>query len=102
MLLILALSVEVAASAQEIAGRWSCTADTVDASGVKRMIPQTIEIRGVGSAMTGVLVSRRGGAGIALRVIQEGTKFTLLGDFDFEGGEHLRWYLELKEGRLQG
>ena len=102
VLLILALSVEVAASAQEIAGRWSCTADTVDASGVKRMIPQTIEIRGMGSSMTGMLVSRRGGAGIPLRVIQEGPKFTLLGDFDFEGGEHLRWYLELKEGRLQG
>ncbi len=93
--LILAVST---LSGQEIAGRWSCIADTVDASGVKRMIPQTIEINGA----AGVLVSRRGGAGIPLRVIQEGAKYTLQGDLDFEGGEHLRWYLELKEGRLQG
>ena len=88
-------------AAQDISGRWTGTADTIDASGVKRSMLQTIEIKGAGREMTGLLVGRRGG-GIPLKVIQEGEKFTLLGDIEFEGGEHLRWYLELKQGRLTG
>ena len=53
--------------------------------------------------MTGVLVSQRsGGPGIPRRVIREGTKLTFVGELNFEGGEHLRWYLELREGRLRG
>ena len=42
------------------------------------------------------------GGGIPLKIIQEGEKFTLLGDIEFEGGEHLRWYLELKQTHLTG
>ena len=95
ILLFLAFSV---ASAQDINGRWTCSTETLDASGVKRALTQIIDVKGA----SGVLLSRRGGAGIPLRVIQEGPKFTLLGELDFEGGEHLRWYLELKEGHLQG
>ena len=92
----------VALQAQDIAGRWTGTADTVDASGVKRQMVQTIEIKGSGKDATGLLVGKREGSGIPLRVMQEGNKFTLLGDITFEGGEHLRWYLELKDGHLTG
>ena len=99
-LLLLALTI-VPMAAQDITGRWTGTADTIDASGVKRSMLQTIEIKGAGKEMTGLLVGGRGG-GIPLRVIQEGERFTLLGDIEFEGGEHLRWYLELKEGHLTG
>jgi hypothetical protein len=88
--------------AQDIAGKWTGTADTVDASGVKRMMQQTIEIKGSGKELSGRLLSRSGGAGIPLRVVQEGSKVTLLGDIDFEGGEHLRWYFEMKYERLVG
>ena len=87
---------------QDISGRWSATADTVDASGVKRMLPQTLEIKREDGKFTGLLVSRRGTGGIPLRVIQEGSKYTLLGEIEFEGGEHLRWYLELKSDKLTG
>jgi hypothetical protein len=60
------------AKAQDVTGRWTGTADTIDAGG------------------------------IPLKVIREGDKLTLLGDIEFEGGEHLRWYLELNDGRLNG
>ena len=85
-------------AAQDIDGKWKSSFDTVDASGVKRSMTQTIEIKG----STGLLVSKRGTGGIPLKVIQEGSKFTLLGELDFEGGEHMRWYLELKDGKLAG
>jgi glyoxylase-like metal-dependent hydrolase (beta-lactamase superfamily II) len=86
----------------DVNGRWTGTADTIDASGVKRMLPQTLEIKGAGEAMTGLLVSRRGTGGIPLKARQEGDKLTLTGYITFEGGEYLRWYLESKESKLVG
>ena len=88
-------------TAQDMTGRWTGTADTIDASGVKRSMLQTIEFKGSGKERTALLVGRRGG-GIPLKIIQEGEKFTLLGDIEFEGGEHLRWYLELMQTHLTG
>jgi hypothetical protein len=92
------------APAQNLTGRWTGFADTVDVSGVKRRMQQTIEIKGSGRDLTAEQVSNRGGAPTPLKVVldESGTKFTLLRELDFEGGEHIRWHLELKDGHLVG
>ena len=91
------------AFAQDIAGKWTGFADTVDASGVRRRMQQTIEIKGSGRDFTAQQISSKG-AGIPLRLVMDdsGLKFTLLRELDFEGGEHIRWHLELKDGHLAG
>ena len=89
--------------AQDIAGKWTGSADTIDASGVKRLMPQTLEFKGSGKDLTASQVSRQGTL-IPLKVVvdETGTKITLMRELDFEGGEHIRWHLELKDGHLTG
>jgi hypothetical protein len=90
-------------AAQGLEGRWTGSADTIDASGVKRVMQQTIEFKGSGKDLTAQQVGRNG-AGIPLKVVADdtGTKVTLLRELDFEGGEHIRWHFELKDGHLVG
>lgn len=92
-----------AVNAQDLAGKWAGTAETVDASGVKRHMEQTIEIKGSGQNLMVSQVSTKG-APIPLKIVPDetGPRFTLLRELDFEGGEHIRWHLELKDGRLTG
>lgn len=85
--------------AEAITHLWTGACGTVDASGVKQSILQILELEGNGKETTGLPAGRRG-SGIPLKVIQEGEKFTLPGDIEFEGGEHLRWDLEPKDGQL--
>jgi hypothetical protein len=66
---------------QDIAGRWTGTADTTDEA---------------------VRSDRNGKAGLKVDVQQAGTKVNLYVYLDFEGGEPLRWKLELKDGSLTG
>lgn len=89
--------------AQDFAGTWTGTADTIDASGVKRLMPQTLKFKGTGKDLTVNQVSRTGTL-IPLKVIldENGTRMTLMRELDFEGGEHIRWHLELKDGKLAG
>jgi hypothetical protein len=47
-------------------------------------------------------VGRSGNGGIPLQVQQDGAKVNLYGFLTFEGGEHLRWKLEWKDGSLVG
>ena len=65
ILLILLVALP-AASAQELTGKWTGFADTVDARGVKRRMEQTIEIKGSGRDLTAEQISRQG-TGIPLR-----------------------------------
>ncbi|MDE3195768.1 MAG: hypothetical protein KGN84_05460 [Acidobacteriota bacterium] len=92
-----------AACAQDLTGKWHGFADTVDASGVKRRMEQTIEIKKDGKDYAAAQIGRNGKP-IDLKMVadESGTKFTLLRDLDFEGGEHIRWHLELKDGHLTG
>jgi hypothetical protein len=92
-----------ALAAQDIAGKWIGSADTIDASGVKRLMPQTLEFKGSGKDLTASQVSRQGTL-IPLKVVvdETGTKMTVMRELDFEGGEHIRWHLELKDGHLTG
>ncbi len=90
-------------AAQDISGKWTGSADTIDVSGVKRTMQQTIEFKGSGNELSAQQLSRQGTT-IPLKVVvdETGTKITLIRDLDFEGGEHIRWHLELKDGRLTG
>ena len=89
-------------AAQDVVGRWVGTADTIDEAGVKRQEKQTLEIKSEDGKLTGMLVSRSGNGGIPFQVQQDGGKFNLYGFLALDGGEHLRWKFELKDGSLAG
>jgi hypothetical protein len=86
----------------DIAGRWTGVADTTDEAGTKRQEKQTLEIRMEDGKLTGNRIDRNGKAGLKVDVQQAGTKVNVYVYLDFEGGEPLRWKLELKNGNLEG
>ena len=86
----------------DISGRWTGVADTTDEAGTKRQEKQTIEIRVEDGKLTGNRIDRNGKAGLKLDVQQAGPKVNAYVYLDFEGGEPLRWKLELKDGNLVG
>lgn len=88
--------------AQDISGRWSGVADTTDEGATKRQEQQSIEVRMVDGKLTANSIGRDGKTGAALQIQQDGAKFNLYRFLDFEGGEHLRWKLELNDGKLVG
>jgi hypothetical protein len=88
--------------AQDISGRWSGVADTTDEGSTKRQEPQSFEVKIEDGKMTAASVGKDGKPGAALQIQQDGAKFNLYRFLDFEGGEHLRWKLELKDGKLVG
>lgn len=90
------------AAAQDLTGRWAGVAATTDEAGTKRQENQTLEIKSEDGKLTGLLVGRNGKAGIPFQVQQYNAKVNLYGFIVFEGGEHLRWKFELKDGTLVG
>ena len=54
------------------------------------------------SKLAGLLVSRAGKGGIPFQIQQDEGKFNLLGFLPLDGGEHLRWKFEFKNGNLVG
>lgn len=101
-LLIIAIFLCGTLSAQEITGRWAGVAETTDEAGTKRQEQQSFEIRSAEGKLTAVSIGRNGNPGAALQIQQDGTKINLYRFLDFEGGEHLRWKVELKDGKLVG
>jgi len=85
----------------DLTGRWIGAADTTDEGGTKRQEKQTIEIRIEDGKLTAVSVGRTG-KGVPLQALQAGSKINLYGYLTLDGGEHLRWKLELKDGKLVG
>jgi hypothetical protein len=88
--------------AQDISGLWTGVADTTDEGNTKRQEPQSFEVKVVDGKLTAASVGKDGKPGATLQIQQDGTKFNLYRFLDFEGGEHLRWKLELKDGKLVG
>lgn len=86
----------------DIAGRWTGVADTTDEAGTKRQEKQSFEIRIEDGKLTGNRLDKTGKPGLKLDVQQAGPKVNLYVYLDFEGGEPLRWKLELKDGKLVG
>src|ERR1043166_2424273 len=82
---------------QDVTGRWAGVADTTDEAGTKRQERQTLEIKSEDGKLTGRMGSRSGAGGTPLQVQQDGAKINVYAFLAFEGGEHLRWKLELKE-----
>lgn len=102
LLISLALGLHAQTSAPDITGRWTGVADTTDEAGTKRQEAQTIEIRMENGKLTGNRIDKNGKPGLKLDVQQAGTKVNAYVYLDFEGGEPLRWKLELKDGALVG
>jgi len=88
--------------AQEITGRWTGVADTTDEGGTKRQEQWSFEIKTADGKLSAVSIGRNGSSGAAVQIQQDGTKVNLYRFLDFEGGEHLRWKVELKDGKLVG
>jgi len=100
--LILASALSAQPSNSDIVGRWTGIADTTDETGTKRQEKQSIEIRLEDGKLTGNRLDKDGKPGLKLDIQQAGTKVNLYVYLDFEGGEPLRWKLELKDGALVG
>jgi hypothetical protein len=89
-------------SAQDVTGRWTGVADTTDEANTKRQEQQSFEIKSADGKLTAVSIGRNGNPGAPLQIQQDGAKINLYRFLDFEGGEHLRWKVELKDGKLVG
>jgi hypothetical protein len=100
--LLLAAGIAAQAPNPDITGRWTGVADTTDEAGTKRQEKQTLEIRMEDGKLTGNRIDNAGKVGLKLDVQQAGTKVNAYVYLDFEGGEPLRWKLELKDGKLIG
>lgn len=91
-----------ALAAQEFAGRWTGVADTTDEAGTKRQEKHTFEFRIEGGKLTGVQLNRNGTGSVPIDVQQDGGKLNLYRYLTLDGGEHLRWKIELRDGSLVG
>lgn len=89
-------------SGQDVTGRWTGVADTTDEAQTKRQEQQSFEIKSVDGKLTANSIGRNGNPGAALQIQVDGAKVNLYRFLDFEGGEHLRWKVELKDGKLVG
>src|SRR4051812_43513986 len=88
--------------AQDLVGRWAGVADTTDEAGTKRQEKQTFELRSEGGKLAGQQIGREGKPVRTLDAQQDGGKLNLYAYLTLDGGEHLRWKLELKDGKLVG
>ena len=86
----------------DLTGRWSGVAETTDEVGTKRQEKQILEIRREAGKLTGNRIDKAGKSGLKLDVQQAGANINVYVYLDFEGGEPLRWKLELQDGNLTG
>jgi len=100
--LLLVIGVTAQLPEPDLTGRWSGVAETTDEAGTKRQEKQTLDIRREDGKLTGNRVDKAGKSGLKLDVQQAGAKLNIYVYLDFEGGEPLRWKLELQEGKLVG
>jgi hypothetical protein len=86
----------------DIVGRWTGVADTTDEAGTKRQEKQALEIKVEDGKLIGYQIDKTGKPSHKVEVQQAGPKVNVYYYLDFEGGEPLRWKLELKDGALTG
>jgi hypothetical protein len=99
---LLAAGLAAQAPNPDLTGRWTGVADTTDEAGTKRQEKQTLEIRMEDGKLAGYRIDKNGKSGAKMDAQQAGAKVNLYFYLDFEGGEPLRWKLELKDGNLVG
>ena len=100
--LLIAAGLAAQAPNPDLTGRWTGVADTTDEAGTKRQEKQTLEIRMENGKLAGYRIDKNGKPGPQMDAQQAGAKVNLYFYLDFEGGEPLRWKLELKDGNLVG
>lgn len=100
--ILIAIALTTSVAAQDLTGRWIGVAESTDEGGIKRQERQTLEIKSADGKLSGLMVSRSGKGGTPLQVQQDGDKVNMIGFITFEGGEHFRWKLVLKDGKLVG
>jgi hypothetical protein len=100
--LVLAIGLTAQAPVPDVSGRWIGTADTTDEAGTKRQEKQSLEIRLEEGKPVAYRIGRDGKVGAKMELQQAGPKINIYYYLDFEGGEPLRWKLELKDDKLVG
>jgi hypothetical protein len=99
---LLAAALPAQAPNPDLSGQWTGVADTTDEAGTRRQEKQTLEIRAEDGKLTAFRVDKNGKMGPGMDIQQAGPKVNVYFYLDFEGGEPLRWKLELKDGKLVG
>jgi hypothetical protein len=89
------------AAQEQFVGKWVGSTETVDDSNVHRYERHTIELKIENGKLVAGQVGRNG-ASSPMEVQVDGNKVNLYRFLAFEGGEPLRWKLELKDGKLVG
>jgi hypothetical protein len=86
---------------EQFVGRWVGDTETIDDVNVHRYEHHTIELKLENGKLVAGQVGRNG-ATSPLEVQVDGNKVNLYRFLPSEGGEPLRWKLELKDGKLVG
>src|SRR5262245_25000436 len=89
------------AAQEQFVGKWVGSTETVDDVNVHRYERHAIELKMENGKLVGGQVGRNGTSS-PLEVQVDGNKINLYRFLPLEGGEPLRWKLELKDGKLVG
>ncbi len=87
---------------QDVAGRWTGSAEWTDGGGTKRTQNSTIEIKLEAGKLVAHSVSPEGKLGAELKINVDGGNVNIYRYLTLDDGEHLRWKLEWKGGKLVG
>ena len=89
------------AAQEQFVGKWAGNTETVDDVNVHRYERHTIELKVENGKLVAGQVGRNG-ASSPMEVQVDGNKVNLYRFLPLDGGEPLRWKLELKDGKLVG
>jgi hypothetical protein len=89
------------AAQQQFVGTWAGSTETVDDVNVHRYERHTIDLKMEGGKLVAAQLGRNG-ASSPMEVQVDGNKLNLYRFLPADGGEPLRWKLELKDGKLVG
>ena len=86
---------------EQFVGRWAGSTETVDDVNVHRYERHTIELKMENGKLVAGQLGRNGSSS-PIEVQVDGNKVNLYRFLPLDGGEPLRWKLELKDGKLVG
>ncbi len=99
---MLLAALQAAAFGQDVTGRWAGSADWTDGGGTKRTERTTVEIKMDAGKPVAHSVGRNGQVAAELKINVDGGHVNIYRYLPADEGEHLRWKLELKDGKLVG
>jgi hypothetical protein len=89
------------AAQEQFVGKWSGSTETIDDVNVHRYERHTIDLKMENGKLVAGQVGRNGTSS-SMEVQVDGNKINLYRFLPADGGEPLRWKLELKDGKLVG